>query len=215
MPRELADLPFAHLLQPHSGPWRRDERYDTAHFDGGTYQGVQAGGASFLECAFTGVSVLEARLRQARFTEVWLDACRWVATDLAESEWQDATVRGGLFAGIAGYSAQLRRLVLRQCKLESVNLRSAVLREVVFEDCQLTDVDFGGAKLTEVSFPGSSLQQVRFGGAKLTKVDLRGATRLDLPDGHEGLRGALISSVQLFELAPQFAQALGVVVKDA
>lgn len=214
MTEQLADLPYAHLLQSHRGPLSRDARYDTVHFDGGQYDGAQAGGAVFLECAFTGVSITEARLRQARFNEVWLDGCRWVATDLAESEWQDATVQAGLLAGISAYGAQLRRLTVRGCKVEAVNLRGAVLREVVFEDCQLRDVDFGGAKLTEVSFPGSSLEEVRFGGAVLKKVDLRGATRLGLPDGHEGLRGAVISSAQLFDLAPQFAQALGVQVKD-
>ncbi|WP_344442968.1 pentapeptide repeat-containing protein [Kitasatospora nipponensis] len=144
-----------------------------------------------------------------------MEQCRWVATDLAESEWQDVTVVAGLFAGISAFGSQLRRLTLRQCKLESVNLRAAVLRDVVFEDCQLRDVDFGsGAKLTGVSFPGSSLEEVRFGGSRLERTDLRGATRLGLPDGHEGLRGAVISSPQLFELAPQFAHALGVVVQD-
>jgi uncharacterized protein YjbI with pentapeptide repeats len=211
----LADLPYAHLLQPHSGPLRPDDRYDTVHFDGLALDGARAGGAGFLECAFTGVTISESGLRRARFTEVWLEQCRLVATDLAESEWQDATVLSGLFAGISAYSAQLRRLTLRQCKLEAVNLRSAVLRDVVFEDCQLRDVDFGSARLTGVSFPGSSLEQVRFGGARLERTDLRGATRLELPDGHEGLRGAVISSAQLVELAPQFAQALGVTVKDA
>ncbi|WP_035793628.1 pentapeptide repeat-containing protein [Kitasatospora mediocidica] len=215
MAQQLDDLPYAHLLQPHRGPLRRDARYDTTHFEGEAYEGVEAGGATFMECAFTGVSLTEARLRKARFNEVWVDACRWVATDLAETEWQDATVQAGLLAGISAYGSQLRRLTIRQCKLEAVNLRAAVLRDVVFEDCQLRDVDFGGAKLTDVSFPGSSLEEVRFGGATLKKVDLRGATRLGLPDGHEGLRGAVISSLQLLELAPQFAQALGVQVKDA
>ncbi len=214
MPQQLSDLPYAHLLQPHRGPLSRDARYDTAHFDGGTYEEEQANGATFLECAFSSVSFTGVRLRQARFNEVWVEGSRWVATDLAESEWQDATVQGGLLAGVAAYGSQVRRVTFRQCKVEAVNLRSAVLREVVFQDCQLKDVDFGGAKLTDVSFPGSSLEEVRFGGAVSKNVDLRGATRLGLPDGHEGLRGAVISSPQLFELAPQFALALGVVVKD-
>ncbi|WP_327067079.1 pentapeptide repeat-containing protein [Kitasatospora sp. NBC_01302] len=210
----LADLPYAHLLQLHAGPLRRDHRYDTVHFDGLTVEGEQAGGTLFLECAFTDVTLTEVKLRQARFTEVWLERFRLVACELVESEWQDVTALGGLLAGISAYGAQLRRVTLRQCKLEAVNLRGAVLREVVFEDCQLRDVDFGGAKLTGVSFPGSSLEEVRFGGATLARTDLRGASRLLLPDGHEGLRGALISSAQLIELAPQFAQALGVQVRD-
>ncbi|MFF1796583.1 pentapeptide repeat-containing protein [Kitasatospora sp. NPDC058263] len=202
------------MLRPHSGPLRSDERYDTVHFDGGEYTDQSAGGATFLECAFTGVALSGVRLRRARFNEVWAQAGRWVACDLSDTEWQDSAVTGGVLAGVAAHGSALRRTVFRGCKLEAVNLRAAVLRDVVFEDCLLRDVDFGDAKLTEVSFPGSTLEEVRFRGAKLTKVDLRGAVRLGLPDGHQGLQGAVISSPQLLELAPLFAQALGITVKD-
>lgn len=171
-------------------------------------------GATFLECAFTGVALSGVRLRRARFNEVWAQAGRWVACDLSDTEWQDSAVTGGVLAGVAAHGSALRRTVFRGCKLEAVNLRAAVLRDVVFEDCLLRDVDFGDAKLTEVSFPGSTLEEVRFRGAKLTKADLRGAVRLGLPDGHQGLQGAVISSPQLLELAPLFAQALGITVKD-
>ncbi|MFE2724411.1 pentapeptide repeat-containing protein [Kitasatospora sp. NPDC059327] len=214
VPDRLADLPFAHLLSPHTGPLRSDERYDTVHFDGGEYTDQRAGGATFLECAFTGVALSGVKLRQARFNEVWAQAGRWVGCDLGESEWQDSAVTGGVLAGVAAHGSALRRTVFRGCKLEAVNLRAAVLRDVVFEDCLLRDVDFGDAKLTDVSFPGTTLEEVRLRGATLTRTDLRGAVRLGLPDGHQGLRGAVISSPQLLELAPQFAHALGITVKD-
>ncbi|MFB7663801.1 pentapeptide repeat-containing protein [Kitasatospora sp. NPDC056138] len=211
---QVSDLPYGHLLRPHTGPLRKDERYDTVHFDGGTYQDQPANGASFLECAFTGVELSGVKLRQARFNEVWVQGSRWVAVAAPESEWQDAQLLGTVLAGVSAYGSALRRVVLRHCKLESVNLRGALLRDVVFEDCLLRDIDFGDAKLTDVSFPGSTLDEVRFGTARLRQVDLRGAVRLGLPDGPQGLRGALISTTQLFELAPQFAHALGITVKD-
>jgi uncharacterized protein YjbI with pentapeptide repeats len=213
VPEQLADLPYAALLRPHTGPLRRDARYDTVHFDGGEYTG-QAGGAGFLECAFTGVELSGAALRTSRWNEVWLQGGRLVGTELVDSEWQDAVLLGSVLAGVSWYGAQLRRTVLRGCKLESVNLRGAVLRDVVFEDCLLRDVDFGGAKLTGVAVPGCTLDGVRFGGARMEKVDLRGAVRLGLPDGHQGLSGAILNTGQLFELAPQFAHALGITVKD-
>ncbi|MET8702335.1 pentapeptide repeat-containing protein [Kitasatospora sp. NPDC058032] len=214
VPDHLEDLPYAAHLTPHTGPLRSDDRYDTVHFDGGEYTDQSAGGATFLECALTGVALSGVRLRQARFNEVWVQAGRWVACDLADSDWQDTAVSGGVLAGIAAHGSALRRVVFRGCKLEAVNLRAAVLRDVVFEDCLLRDVDFGDAKLTGVTFPGSTLEEVRLRGATLSKVDLRGAVGLGLPDGHQGLRGALISSTQLLELAPQFAHALGITVKD-
>ncbi|WP_431678723.1 pentapeptide repeat-containing protein [Kitasatospora sp. KL5] len=213
VPEQLADLPYAELLSPHTGGLRSDVRYDTVHFDGGAYDG-RASGASFLECAFTGVELDGTGLRTARWNEVWLQGCRLVAADLAETEWQDASLLGSVLAGISWYGSQLRRVVLRGCKLEAVNLRGAVLRDVVFEDCLLRDVDLGEAKLTSVSVPGTTLDGVRFAGARMEKVDLRGAVRLGLPDGHLGLSGAVLNTGQLFELAPQFAHALGITVKD-
>ena len=213
VPEQLADLPYAGLLVPHSGALRSDARYDTVHFDGAELTGG-ASGASFLECAFTGVELHGTGLRTARWNEVWLQGCRVVAADLAETEWQDAALLGSVLAGVSWYGSQVRRTVLRGCKLEAVNLRGAVLRDVVFEDCLLRDVDFGGARLTEVSVPGSTLEGVRFAGATMSRVDLRGAVRLGLPDGHLGLSGATLGTGQLFELAPQFAHALGITVKD-
>ncbi|MGW6914653.1 pentapeptide repeat-containing protein [Kitasatospora sp. NPDC054939] len=214
VPDRLDDLPYAALLRPHSGPLHSDGRYDTVHFDGGEYTDLSASGATFLECALTGVSLSGVRLRRARFNDVWIRAGRWVACDPVDSDWQDTAVLGAVLAGLAAHGSALRRVVFRGCKLEAVNLRSAVLRDVVFEDCLLRDVDFGDARLTDVSFPGSALEEVRLRGARLSKVDLRGAASLGLPDGPEGLRGALISSPQLLELAPQFAQALGITVED-
>ncbi|MFJ8046397.1 pentapeptide repeat-containing protein [Kitasatospora sp. NPDC096147] len=212
VPDQLADLPYAHLLTPHTGPLRGD-RYDTVHFEG-AQEVVSAGGASFLECAFTGTELQGARLRQARFNEVWVQGSRWIAVDCVESEWQDAALVSTVLAGLTAYGSAVRRVTFRQCKLEAVNLRGAALRDVVFEDCLLRDVDFGDARLTEVSFPGSTLEEVRLAGAALKQVDLRGARSLGLPDGPNGLRGAILGSTQLFELAPQFAQALGITVKD-
>jgi uncharacterized protein YjbI with pentapeptide repeats len=213
VPDQLTDLPYAHLLTPHTGPLRRDERYDTVHFEGPELDGP-ANGATFLECAFTGVELSGSRLRQARFNEVWVQGSRWVAVDCAETEWQDAGFVGTVLAGLTGYGSALRRVVFRQCKLEAVNLRGATLRDVVFEDCLLRDVDFGDARLTGLTFPGSTLEEVRLAGATLREVDLRGASRLGLADGPHGLRGAILGSSQLFELAPQFAQALGITVRD-
>jgi hypothetical protein len=44
-------------------------------------------------------------------------------------------------------------------------------------------------------------------------VDLRGA-RLGLSAGFDALRGAIIDSGQLVDLAPELAQSLGIIVSD-
>lgn len=95
-----------------------------------------------------------------------------------------------------------------------MNLRSAALYDVAFEDCVLREVDFAEAKLDGVTFPGSRIERARFGRATLKKADLRGAVAIDLADGYESLRGAVISSSQLLDLAPALAQTLGITVLD-
>jgi uncharacterized protein YjbI with pentapeptide repeats len=95
-----------------------------------------------------------------------------------------------------------------------VNARGAHLHDVAFVDCLLRDVDFGGAALTGVTFPGSRLEGVRCEKARMERVDLRDATALGIVAGHEALGGATITSAQLLDLAPAFAHALGVTVKD-
>ncbi|MER5476931.1 pentapeptide repeat-containing protein [Streptomyces sp. NPDC002734] len=212
VPRELADLPYARHLEPLRGELETEGTYDTVHADDREFQEPRAGGARFVECAFTSVAFEGGRMRRARFNDVWCHTVRWVGTDLAESSWMDATVLSGMLAGVQVFGATLRRVTFSHCKLDSVNWRSAALREVRFEDCLLRDVDFGEATLKDVSFPGTVLDGVRLRGARLSGVDLRGAASLGIADGVEALRGATIDQGQLLDLAPAFAQALGVTV---
>jgi uncharacterized protein YjbI with pentapeptide repeats len=215
VPDELADLPYAALLRPHSGPLAAEGDYDTVHFDRlsfGEDQTVSAG--RFLESAVTDCVFSGTRMRRTRFNDLWASGTRFTAVALAESDWLDSALVGCSLAGVEAFGARLRRVVLRRCKLDSVNLRGAVLHDVVFQDCVLRDVDLGGAALDGVAFPGSRLQQVRLGRATLNRTDLRDALSIDLADGYDSLRGAVISQVQLLDLAPAFAAALGITVKD-
>ena len=167
-----------------------------------------------MESAFSGVTFSRGRLRRARFNDVWLHTVRWVGTDLAETDWLDTDVIASALAGLEMFHAQLRRVAFHSCKFDSVNLRTAALRDVSFVDCVLRDVDFAGAELHGVTFPGSTLEGVRFDKARMYEVDLRGAVGLGIADGFDALRGATISGTQLLELAPMFALALGVTVRN-
>ena len=211
--QELADLPYADALRAYGGPWAPDETYDGIHVDGDTVTDLAAANARFLECAFTQATFDGGTLRRARLHEVWLREVRFVATDLAESEWMDATFLGGVLAGAQAHTAQLRRVVFQDGKLDSVNFRSAALTDVRFQDCVLRGVDFSGAELTRVSFPGCRLSDVDLTNVTLAKVDLRGA-ELDITGDSGSLRGAIISTAQLLDLAPFLAQSLGITVKD-
>ncbi|HEV2450828.1 MAG TPA: pentapeptide repeat-containing protein [Streptosporangiaceae bacterium] len=213
VPRELADLPYAAALSPHRGDLEAGAAYDTVHFDQASFDAQEAPGARFLDCAFTGVSLHDAGLRRCRFTGVWLSDVRVTLSDLAESEWSDATFSGGILAGAEAYGSTLTRVVFTGCKLDSVNFREAELTEVSFTDCLLRDVDLSGASLRRASFAGSRLTGVDISRARLDRVDLRGA-ELGLVVGADSLRGAIITSGQLAAIAPVLADSLGIVVDD-
>lgn len=214
-PRDLSDLPFAHRLEPLVGDPGRDGDYEWLHIDGQTFDDVDAGMSRFNECAFSSVTFTAGRLRRTRFDTVWLQGIRTVGTDLAETSWLDTECLSGLLAGTQLHGAQMRRAVFHNCKFDSVNLRAAKLRDVSFANCLLRDVDFAGAALTNVAFPGTTLDRVDFTKAALARVDLREANALGISAGVESLGGAIVTPLQLIDLAPAMAQHLGMTVKDA
>ncbi len=221
-PLALDDLRFASELVafPGSASLEFDGDYDRVLFAGQTFADAGAGGARFTECAFTdGTSVEGGQLRRCRFTDVWFGQVRLVAADLAESSLTDTWFNGCVFAGLQAFSLIGRRVLLRGCKLDSVNFRDSRLTDVVFEDCVLRDVDFGSAKLTRLVLAGSTLFNVDFTKATCKDVDLRGA-RLGsdsvpgIKAGYDAMSGVRIDNLQLMTLAPHLAQYLGLTVAD-
>jgi uncharacterized protein YjbI with pentapeptide repeats len=200
-------------LTAFEGDLEPDEDYEGLRFADATFNEAAAGGCHFLDCSFAGVSLAGGWLRKSRFTDATLLQVRFVATDLAETGWQDTVLTGCALAGVQAFSAALRRVRFRDGKLDSVNFRESVLIDVTFEDCVLRDVDFGGATLQRVSFPGCTLTGADFTKVTCTDVDLRGA-QLGITAGYESLRGATIDSVQLVGLAPYLARHLGITVED-
>lgn len=211
--QELADLPFASVLEPHSGGLRRSAEYDCVHFDQLSLDEPEAPGVTFIECALTGVSVQGGRLPKARLRDVLLRDVRLIATGLGESHWADVAVTDSLIAGAELFGSQLRRVTFSRCKLDSVNFRGAALTEVTFRDCELSDADFASATLTRCAFPGSRLTRADFSKVTMDGTDLRGA-ELGLIIDQNSLRGAVISTAQLVQVAPVLAQTMGITVHD-
>ena len=212
--RELAELPYAHLLGPHTGALEQEGDYDKVLFDGQVFDDAWAPDARFDQCALSAVSVTGSRFLRSKFSDVWLRGVRLVGTDLAETQWRDAAVLSTAFAGVEALRTEWRRVVFLGCKLDSVNFRESRFTDVVFEDCVLRDVDWSGSALRRVRFGGSAVQRARFGRTALTDADFRGASELDIADGYESLKGAIIDTGQLVRIAPMLAAAVGITVKD-
>ncbi|MET7393293.1 pentapeptide repeat-containing protein [Dactylosporangium sp. NPDC005572] len=211
--QKIDELAYAAYLQAHTEPLEPDASYTEVHLDGVEADGVDAAYARFVESAFEGVTLTEGSLDHSRFSDVWVSRNRWVGVKAAEAEWLDVTVLDSVLAGVQAYGSRLRRVVFQRCKIDSLNLRGATLVDVEFDGCELNELDCAGASLTNVTFAGSAVKRARFGGVKLKKVDFRGARELDVADGADALRGAIIDERQLFDLAPALADALGIEIR--
>jgi uncharacterized protein YjbI with pentapeptide repeats len=211
--QKLADLPFASALRAEPAALSAGEQYDCVHFDEAELTGADGAGAHFLECALTRLSLSGCRLTQAQFADTWFSDVRLIAADLARTSWRGVTLTGAVIAGAEAYGSLLRHVRFDRCKLDSVNFRDCDLTDVTFDNCVLRDVDFSTARLTRVAFPSSKLSATTLVKVTLDQVDLRGA-ELGLTVDPTALRGAIVSTAQLMELAPLLADSIGIIVSD-
>jgi uncharacterized protein YjbI with pentapeptide repeats len=175
------------------------------------------------EICATGTRVLDCQLRSGTFTEVDLsrsswrtvtwDGMRMLGVDLTRSTWVRVDIEGSVLAGCQMYGADLRQVVFRDCRIDGLNLRGARLREVTFIDCVLVDLDLGSATVRDVRWPGCRIDGLDLTGATLSQVDFRRA-ELGIARGFDRLRGAIVDTGQLVELAPALAAHLELQVRD-
>ncbi|HWM39482.1 MAG TPA: pentapeptide repeat-containing protein [Streptomyces sp.] len=184
--------------------------YDGVRFEDLDLGGTDGAGATFLDCGLYRCSLDDARWERARLLDSVLEGVSGVGTDLAGAELRDVELLDARLGGVQVHGAHMTRVLVRGGKIDFLNLRQTTLADVTFENCVLVEPDFGGATLERVAFPGCVLRGVDFSRATLTDVDLREAAELDIAAGVGQLTGAVISSVQLMELAPAFASEIGV-----
>ncbi|MFD5821898.1 pentapeptide repeat-containing protein [Nesterenkonia xinjiangensis] len=178
-----------------------------------TLTGEDLTGARLVECelldvelqdvALTGATVAESRL--VRLTSPHLAAAR--------STWRAVEILGSRVGVAELHDAGISELRIADSKLDLVNLRSASLTDVVLDGCTLTELDLGAAKVRRMQVRDCGIGTLDLTGADLQHVDLRGA-RVSRIVGLAGLRGTTISPEQLMDLAPAFAEHLGLDVQD-
>lgn len=180
---------------------------------GGSYAGIDAGSGSIGQSRLEGVVLAESRLRGLRLLDVVAED-----VDASNGDWGGATIRRVAFVncrltGLDMSEATIENVTFRGCKLDYANLRFARLARVTFEDCVLVDTDAQGSQISGTRFTGCRLIGTDFGKAELKDVDLRGS-ELALAGGVAALRGTIVSSLQLLELAPALADEAGIAIDD-
>jgi uncharacterized protein YjbI with pentapeptide repeats len=180
---------------------------------GASLAGAEASSGHIHRAQMRDVELAGSRLRAVGLLDVSAERL-----NAANGDWTSASLRrvrlsDARLTGLSLAEAELEEVSFRACKLDYANFRNSKLARVSFEDCVLTAADFQGASVRDTRFAGCELIETDFTKAKLSRVDLRGS-RLAFAGSMLGLRGAIVDSGQLIELARPFAHELGVLVED-
>lgn len=174
---------------------------------------VEAPYGSMVRVALDGVTLTGAHLRGVRLGDVSVGRADAAGLNLTQASANRVVFADCRMTGVELAEADLRETVFRDCKLDYANFRMATLADATFENCVLVDADFGGAKLDNVRFDGCELREVEFANARMRDVDLRGCD-LSVRGSATALRGAVVSPLQLMELAPVLAHEAGIRVEE-
>lgn len=188
-----------------------DRRHDE-RFEGGDLSYVDLSDVTFERCDVVGLSLHEADLRAATFSESRLERIDAPVLSAPRSVWHDVVLAGSRIGSAELYESGWRSVELVDCKLGYVNLRGASVRDVRFTRCTVDELDLTNAQATRVAFEDTSLEHLVLAGARLTHTDLRGAS-LRRVTNLDGLAGATVSTAQLVDLAPLLAAGLGIRVE--
>lgn len=187
--------------------------HDLVRFEGTDFTGAHAEGHSFLECSLVDCTADDAHLESSRWSEGTWERVAGVGVHLNEASLADLRIEGCRLAAVSAWGSQWRDVTVTGGKIDFLNLRGARLTDVRFVDCVVTELDLAEARVERVSFDGCTLVSPEFGRGTYAALDLSGAT-LRSPRGVAGLKGAVVSRLQLIDLAEHFAVEVGITVTD-
>lgn len=207
-PVELHDLEDAQHIGLGSGEHREGERHSGASLDW-----LDLTGISFTECELSALSVHEAQLRGARFSQCRISDLYAPVFACSRSSWRDVVLRNTRWGSAELYGSEWESVHLQGGKLGFLNLRGATRTDVIISDCIIDDLDLSGTKATRLGLKNCRIGTVDLGEAMLKDVDLRGSEFATV-NGLQGARGVTIDSYQLALFAPLLAAGLGIRVQD-
>jgi uncharacterized protein YjbI with pentapeptide repeats len=186
------------------------------------------------EARFGNLHVVGADLAHADAGQVEVAAARLERVDLVGAQLpglvvRDVLVERGDLSNLTIYRAHVTRAELHGVRMTGVQIIDSVLSDVLFDEAKLDLAAFRASRLRRVVFRGCNLVKADFanadiGGATFVDCDLAGSQfsqataagarfqrcRLDGIGGVPSLRGASMSSDEVFVLAHVFARALGI-----
>jgi uncharacterized protein YjbI with pentapeptide repeats len=164
-----------------------------------------------------GSVVEKTHFLQAQLLRLGAKDMRVKQSDFSSAALTDANINRAEFitcrmTGVDLSKATLHDVVFKGCKLDLANFRFTDLRRVHFIDCTLVETDFLGASLSDVVFQSCVLEKVNFNQIHCKQLDLR-SSQLTEVSGWGSMKGAIIDSTQLVEIAPYLAYEAGLIIK--
>jgi uncharacterized protein YjbI with pentapeptide repeats len=168
--------------------------------------------ATVMESRLLDVTSTDVDMRGATVRETEIERLDATVVHAWRGRWQDVRMSAGRLGTLEAYDAEWRAVELVGLKISFLNLRGSELTDVVVRDCLVDEIDLMEASVRRAAFISTDVRRLNLQGAHLRDVDLRGA-RLEEISGITGLRGTVVTSAQLDQLALLLAQELGVVVE--
>ncbi|MDX6744141.1 pentapeptide repeat-containing protein [Actinocorallia sp. A-T 12471] len=196
-------LPSDDELVPADGPPARGDVSGLAVTDA-DWSRLQLDGRAVTGCHFTGVSLREAVLEQARLSNTTFDDC-----DFASARLTDTKIDRCVFTGCRLMGVNARRLTLIDVVFERCRFDYATLTELTatgplaFVDCMLRETTIAESKLEGVVFADCPMPGTGIARTKLRGADLRGSQISGLA-GATQLAGTTLDPAQI----PQLTHAL-------
>jgi uncharacterized protein YjbI with pentapeptide repeats len=189
-------------LEDHEA--REGERFPAADLTG-----RDLSGANFMECVLESTTLTDTGLRGARFVDTAVIDSFATSLIAARSSWRGSLIRNPRWGSAELFDSVLENVQVRGGKIDFLNLRGAKLTDVLIEDTTITELDLGGFTGTRVAIRNCRIETVDFTRASCTAVDLRESTFARM-NGVDGMRGTILSEVQLVDLAAVLAELLGI-----
>jgi uncharacterized protein YjbI with pentapeptide repeats len=187
---------------------------DSVHLvSGSALPEVRARGGQFVNVRMSGIRMPGAGLRAVRFDDVLAEDLDAAGADWTGGGLNRVIFRRARLTGVQLPEAEVRDVTFSDCKLDYANFRMAKLAHVTFERCVFIETDFGGAELSLVRFDDCQIAKMDITKATFSRVDLRGSA-VGFVGSVSALRGAIINTNQLMDLAHDLASELGIEVND-
>jgi uncharacterized protein YjbI with pentapeptide repeats len=169
------------------------------------------------------VDVAESRLAtcrfgQGRFDRVSMSDCELIGCDLANLQARDSSmvrtsVTSCRVTGLSWGAGLLKDVRWEGCRADMSAFRFARFTRVLFTGCDLRQVDFQNADLRGVRFEDCDLSGAQFSNAVMTGARFQRCSLGGIAGVHS-LRGAVVGSSDLVDLAHSLAGALGIAIEE-